>query len=296
MNTLPARDRHGNSTLQVRLLNLSALAGLALLLVACATPVGVTRIGPQELNRTLASNVLSSGNLSANSMQVLQRNNLVALYEDDPEAALAALHGGLPQKMNPSRLLGLAELSFLHAQSSGKREHYLAAAAYAYAYLFPEDGSPPPNSLDPGLRLAADLYNRGLTAGLAAPEGDHVVIQEGRYALPFGQLELTLDSAQFEWSGYRFSRFVPVAEFKVRGLRNRYRQAGVGVPLAAEVTPIEVGQDVETARRRIPPRIKVPVTAFVRFEGPLVELGLDFERVYFVDAVQKTRLAFSIGP
>jgi hypothetical protein len=104
--------------------------------------------------------------------------------------------------------------------------------------------------------------------GFAAPEGDHVVIEGGSYALPFGQLELTLDPAQLEWSGYRFSRFVPVAEFKVRGLRNRYRQAGVGAPLAAELTSIEAGQDAEAARRRTPPRTKVPVTALVRLEAP----------------------------
>jgi hypothetical protein len=73
---------------------------------------------------------------------------------------------------------------------------------------------------------------------------------------------------QLEWSGYRFSRFVPVAEFKVRGLRNRYRQAGVGAPLAAGLTSIEAGQDAEAARRRTPPRTKVPVTALVRLEAP----------------------------
>jgi hypothetical protein len=85
----------------------------------------VTRADPQDVHRVLTANVLSSGDLSANSVQVLERNNLVALYEDDPEAGLAALHGGLAQNMNPFRLLGLAELSFLYAQNSGKREHYL---------------------------------------------------------------------------------------------------------------------------------------------------------------------------
>lgn len=83
----------------------------------------MTRADPQDVHRVLTANVLSSGDLSANSVQVLERNNLVALYEDDPEAGLAALHGGLAQNMNPFRLLGLAELSFLYAQNSGKREH-----------------------------------------------------------------------------------------------------------------------------------------------------------------------------
>jgi pimeloyl-ACP methyl ester carboxylesterase len=38
------------------------------------------------------------------------------------------------------------------------------------------------------------------------------------------------------------------------------------MPLAAEVTPIE-GPEADAARKRIPPRVKVPVTAFVRFEN-----------------------------
>ena len=67
--------------------------------------------------------------------------------------------------------------------------------------------------------------------------------------------------------GYRMSRFVVIGEYKVRGLRNRYRQAGIGAPLAAEVIPVGSGPEAEAARKRIPPRTKVPVTAFVRIEN-----------------------------
>jgi hypothetical protein len=84
--------------------------------------------------------------------------------------------------------------------------------------------------------------------------------------LPFGTLTLAVDPAQFVWGGYRMSGFIPVAEFKLRGLRNRYRQPGVGAPLAAELSPLETGLAAEAARKRIPPRIKVPVTALVRLE------------------------------
>ncbi|MGH9260515.1 MAG: esterase/lipase family protein, partial [Acidimicrobiales bacterium] len=56
-------------------------------------------------------------------------------------------------------------------------------------------------------------------------------------------------------------------EYKVRGLRNRYRQPGMGAPLAAEVTPLGSGPEAEAARKYFPPRIRVPVTAFVRLEN-----------------------------
>src|SRR6185436_11791542 len=48
--------------------------------------------------------------------------------------------------------------------------------------------------------------------------------------------------------------------------RNRYRQAGLGAPLAAELEPTATGVAADRARRHIPPRTKVPVTAVVRFD------------------------------
>jgi pimeloyl-ACP methyl ester carboxylesterase len=62
------------------------------------------------------------------------------------------------------------------------------------------------------------------------------------------------------------TRFISLGEFKVRGFLNRYRQAGIGAPLAAELTPIGTGPEAEEARKRIPARLKVPVTAVMRIE------------------------------
>ncbi|HEX9879629.1 MAG TPA: hypothetical protein VGB25_05505 [Candidatus Binatia bacterium] len=68
--------------------------------------------------------------------------------------------------------------------------------------------------------------------------------------------------------GYRFSRLIPVGEYEVRGFRNRYRQAGIGAPLGAELDPVGSGPAAEVARKRIPPRMKVPATLFVRLDHP----------------------------
>ena len=80
------------------------------------------------------------------------------------------------------------------------------------------------------LRLAADLYNLGLTLGLSTPDRDHVLLEVGRQPLPFGTLTLAIDPEQFVWGGHRMGHFIPVAECKLRGLLNRYRQPGVGAP------------------------------------------------------------------
>jgi pimeloyl-ACP methyl ester carboxylesterase len=123
--------------------------------------------------------------------------------------------------------------------------------------------------VDTRARLAVDLYNLGISRGLRSDDGETVTIAGGTRPLPFGELTLTVNEKDFFWAGYRFNRFVSVGEFVVRGLANRYRQAGVGAPLAAEVEPTGTGPSAEAARRRIPPGLKVPVTAFVRFTDPV---------------------------
>ncbi|HEY8371030.1 MAG TPA: hypothetical protein VIM86_17145 [Thermodesulfobacteriota bacterium] len=243
----------------------------ALLAVGCATPVGVERASSLDTYRRLTTNVLSAGTPSVWSLQVLNRADLADRFEADPEATLEALREPLSQRVTADRLFALAELSFLHAQETKTRGYYLAAVAYAYAFLFPE-ARPPPDALDPRLRLAADLYNLGLAAGFAAPGGADLAVEPGIVPLPFGDLQLSLPPAELEWSGYRFTHLVPVGDFEIRGLRNHYRVAGLGAPLAAELEPVGSGPAAEAARKRIPPSIKVPVTLFVRFERPVQAL------------------------
>ena len=65
---------------------------------------------------------------------------------------------------------------------------------------FPNRGQPP-DPYDPRLRLASDLYNRGLTSGLATDDGESVAIQSASYPLPFGQLDVAFDPRDLEWGG-----------------------------------------------------------------------------------------------
>jgi pimeloyl-ACP methyl ester carboxylesterase len=178
------------------------------------------------------------------------------------------MHKAYEVRATSDQLFALAELSFHHAEQTKKSEYYLASAVYAYAFLFPGDGTPPPDPLDPRRRLAADIYNLGLVRGLESAEEEEVVLRDGIFTLPFGELEIRLEPSGFLRGDYRLKRFIPVGEFDIRGLRNRYRQAGIGAPLAAEVEPAESSRTDEGARTRIPPKTAVPVTAFVRIEQP----------------------------
>jgi pimeloyl-ACP methyl ester carboxylesterase len=255
----------------------AALLVLVLALAsACATPVGVTRVDHTEVYRAFSRSALSGRVPSRFTTEVLVRNGLEERFEDEPAAVIAELReSGVG--LSPARLFALAELSFIHAERSGQSEHYLAAAVYALAMLTDPDWRAEGltvNALDPRTRMACDFYNLGLVNGLKAsaaepapgeaPGPPEVDLTDRTLVLPFGELELRVVPETLVWAGYRFSRFISTAEYEVRGLRNRYRQAGLGAPLLAEVTPIATGRAGELARKRIPATAKVPVTATVR--------------------------------
>ena len=241
-------------------------------LTACATtPVGVVRVDPREAHSDLTRNVLASHEPSRVTTNVLQEHNLAALYDDDPEKALAALHvHATGDAVRGSALFALAELSFLHAEHSKKPSYHLAAAIYAFAFLFPEAPAAPPDPFDSRLRVATDLYNRGITAAFKAADGFHVELRSGTYTLPFGEIAIVFDESDLRWAGRRLTDLAPVAELKVRGLTTRYLQPGVGAPLAA--TPVVAPGDA-VADDFLSLSTKVPVTAFLRLERPRSQLN-----------------------
>jgi hypothetical protein len=230
----------------------------------CATPVGVEHVDEQAAHRELTTNVLSAGKPSAYSTQLLERTALAERFKNDPEPVLAELNSGLGKTDERDRLFVLSELSFAHAEESGKRSYYLASAAYAYAFLFPVDPAQAPGPYDPRLRLAMDLYNQAIALGLATKDGNEVDLSERQLTLPFGSLNLGVNPAGFNYGGNHLTKFVSLADLEVRGLRNTYRRAGIGAPLSAGVEAQANG----TANRWIPRNAKVPVTAFVRFDDP----------------------------
>ena len=250
--------RHGRSTA------LAAGLVVSLLTAGCMTPIGVKRISPQDANRALTANVLTTGKPGAPAQEFLYRLNLSEKYRKDPAKTINELHAGLGQGDEPNRLFALAELSFDYAEHGGGHSYYLASAAYAWAFLFPENPGVRPGCYDPRARTAMDLYNRGVTAGLASGTGDEVDLSARSMALPFGPLQLDVDPAGFKFGGFQLVHFTSLADFQVRGLRNRYRHRGIGAPLAASVS--KSGE--ERVDRWIPPRTKVPVTALLRFDHP----------------------------
>jgi hypothetical protein len=245
--------------------SLPLLAALLLLAAACAAPVGAVRVDPRVVHQELTSNALTTGDPSRFTRNVLVWHDLVERFKRDPEAALEHLRRLVVDGQGgDDEIFALAELSFLHAEESGKRPYDLAAALYAWMFLFPEAGMGAPDPLDPRLRLAADLYNRSLTSAFTSADRAVVVLAAATYELPWGKLEVALDRGQLRWAGRELIDFVPVAELEVRGLQSRFRRPGIGVALAAGIAPVA---DDQAARDFLAPRLKVSATALLRFDG-----------------------------
>jgi pimeloyl-ACP methyl ester carboxylesterase len=241
-----------------------------LALSGCATPVGVRHLDLKEANRRLTESVLSDDQLSAPTLQILNRSGLGKKFQSEPAEVIAALNKGIPTAREADRLFALAELSFLHATKRGDRSYFLSAAVYAYAFLFPPDAGSIPDAFDPRLRTAVDIYNQGIAEGFTDKETKEVLLEAGTYKLPFGELLVRIDPNEFRWGPFRMDNFVAASRLGVRGLHNDYRWPGIGSALVASLKHVQGEQ--EAAFTRIPPTLKMAATAFLRLEN--VEAGL----------------------
>jgi pimeloyl-ACP methyl ester carboxylesterase len=239
------------------------LVAVPLLVSACAPPIGVRHLTPVDANRALTVNILSAAKPSVYSARLLQRLALANAFEEDPAAVLAQLHTGLGGYDEQERVLALSELSFAYAEKSGRRPYFLAAAVYAWMYLTGTHTEPAPTAFDERVRLAADLYGRGIVLGLMDVKGERIDLAARSVELPFGVLHLETRPADYARAGYHLEAFTSLTELEVYGLRNRYRRRGIGAPLVAKIRP-EPGL---AATKWVPEAAKLPVTLIVRFDG-----------------------------
>ena len=251
---------------------LRALGALtaALALAGCATPVGIRNADSHEVQRYLTRSALTDDEPSDWSLNQLRRYDLLRTFEQDPDAALAKLHeAAKAEDFPPLALFALAELSFLRANQTKQQPSYAAAMIYSWATLFPDPGHPHLDELDPRIRIAADLYNRSLSSAFRrGKEGIIEIGSGGEFQLPFARLTVTHPKNMLQMEGYEFYDLRSIAEIEVRGLRNRYRRAGIGAPLAAKSRPLPGVVEVVP----VPPVVLVPFTAVARFHAPIESL------------------------
>lgn len=234
---------------------------LLVMLAGCATsPIGVRRMAPDEVQKAITANALTEDRPSLDTSNVLHRHGLFEAFRKHPAETLAALHRFvLVEENDDDTWFALAELSFLHAERTDDPRYSAMAAVYAWSFLF---GGKSPDPFDPRLRVATDLYNRGLTQGIESRHESGMAIAGTTMDLPIGQLQMAFDENSLLWNGRVLHDFIPVAELQVKGLNNRFRSPGIGAPLAASASVT----DPEAATDLLAPKLRTPVTALVRFE------------------------------
>jgi len=248
-----------------------ALLMMATVAGGCTAPVGVHRISVREEHEELTRNALTTQEPSDQAEIVLRRYNLVDLYANDPQLALSRLREVVVSgRGDNDELYALAELSYLYAAKSGSKPYAMSAAVYAYAYLFPDDTEQRPEGIDPRYRWACDMYAEALTQALQEPGGRTLRLQGGPYELSFGTIELDFDEHDLIWGSRQLTDIVPVAGYSIYGLRNRYRQPGIGIPLAAETRPIGAGTPAD---QLVEDKVRVPGTVVMRMFHPRQQIA-----------------------
>jgi pimeloyl-ACP methyl ester carboxylesterase len=243
---------------------------LGLILAGCSPPLSIETLDQQSAYNRLNRSILSGNRLSETTLTVLRRHNLGDAYETDLNGTIATLHTevvGHPEAW--SELFALAELSYLSARREPSVPRYMAAAVYAYAFLFPDGEEDRPSAFDPRFRQACDLYDLALAAALTPPGGGEVAAQPARLQLAFGTIDIAVDESSKRWGGRELTGFVPTGMLEVEGMQNQYRSPGIGAAVAARLAePATTPTGFQVA-----PRLRVPATMVLRIASPRRELA-----------------------
>jgi len=247
-----------------------AILAVALLLSGCAAPLTVERLSPQASYARLNRTALSSDKPSESTLIVLRRHGLLEIWNNDPAAGVAQLRRDVVGQAGQwPELFALAELSYLNGRKNESRPDFLAAAIYAYAFLFPSGNAERPSPYDSRFRQACDIYNLALTAALTPPDKGPVQLVSGLRPLPFGSVEIGVDQNQLRWGDRTLVSFQPTSNLEVGGMQNVYSNPGLGAPLAAMTEGgARPSQGLEVA-----PRLRVPTNALLILADPRQQIG-----------------------
>lgn len=245
-----------------------------LILSSCATPIGVSRVTPEEAYQIAHRTPLSGDENSNAALAILQRHDLSALYEKNPGEALSKLYEHALKDDRRDILFALAELYYSWAKTLPVKtdsstslpkaaDAYLQSAIYAYLFLLSPGSDPLPNAYDNRFREACDLYNNGVAQGFLGDDQESLEFTNGTRSLPNFNLKVDIRADQLRWKLSEFDRMMSANAFDVFGLTTHNRNPGLGAPI--------LGQ---TRQSRIAPNGGVtPITALLRINGDIKALS-----------------------
>ncbi|MFL5256863.1 MAG: esterase/lipase family protein [Rhodopila sp.] len=119
-------------------------------------------------------------------------------------------------------------------------------------------------------QLPAAFYNLALTQVLSREGAEGTAtLAGGRYPLPFGTVDVTIDQASLTFAGRTLTSFVPTMNLTVKGFKNDYRSDGIGAPLAAGLAPAP-----QPDRGLVlPPNLRIPTSAVLQMDDPRRQLA-----------------------
>jgi pimeloyl-ACP methyl ester carboxylesterase len=253
-----------------RQLGLLACLLFALAVAACSAPVEVDRVNLRTAYDDLNRTALSSDQLSEATRTVLRRAALLEVFDNRPDDAITALRAqAIATGMRWPDLYALAELNYYEGRRTKSKEMLLGSALYAYAVLFPAGDADRPSPYSAQFLHAAAFYNLALTQVLSGAGAEGVAtLQDGRYGLPFGVVEVTVDQASLTFAGRTMTSFVPTMNLKVQGFQNNYRSDGLGAPLAAGLEPAPHPDPGLV----VPANLRIPTSAVLQMDDPRRQL------------------------
>lgn len=237
--------------------------------------VGADKSITEFAYRQTHDNPVGQGVMSRETREIVHRYGQDERFNRQPEETLRLLQEKAVATRERGILFALSELNYLTAakvrhsvrpwEPRDARDYYLAAAVYAWLFLFGDAAEPAPAAFDLRFRTACDLYNFGLGWALTEWRGTNAVaiLAGGSRCLPGSRIELDFKHPGFPWPLDQFSHFLVADHFVMRGLSVRNRQPGLGAPLIAVSQP-DPGSKLSRA---------IPATVLLRLDGGLAELA-----------------------
>ena len=243
---------------------------VAFALAACGAPVNVERVSLRTAYEDLNRSALSGDELSEATRTVLRRAALLELYDAQPDAAIATMRAqAIATGMHWSDLYALSEMSYAEGRRTKSKPLLLASALYAYAVLFPAGNADRPSPYSPQFLHSNDFYNLALTQVLSGEGAEGTAtLESGRYPLPFGTVDVTVDQASLSFAGRTLTSFLPTMNLQVEGFKNDYRSDGLGAPLAAGLT----ASPQPSSGLVLPPKLRIPTSAVLQIDDPRRQL------------------------
>jgi hypothetical protein len=164
-------------------------------LAGCSAPVTVERVDLRTAYEDLNRTALSGSQLSEATRTVLRRAALLDTFDAQPDTVIATLRAqAITNGMHWPDLYALAEMSYFEGRRRKSKTLLLASALYAYAVLFPSGNADQPSPYSAQFQHATNFYNLALTQMLSGAGAEGVAnLQSGRYDLPFGTVDVTVD-------------------------------------------------------------------------------------------------------